>query len=177
MKSLVCRLAVLTLVHLASFAYAFAQDSKSARIQPSCGPSDVQFEVGTSKRQPDATMEPGKAQVYVIQVVRTPFFEPASPTIRVAVDGSWIGATKGNSYVNFSVDPGEHHLCVQWQSSLKSRSDKAVFSSLSAEEGKKYYFRSLFTWRGHALDLERLDPDEGRFLVSSSALSIPHPKK
>jgi carboxypeptidase family protein len=144
--------------------------------KPSCGPSNIEFEVRTSKHQPDKPAEPGKAKVYVVQTSRKPFFEPQNPVIRIGVDGNWIGATKKNSYLAFSVGPGEHHLCAQWQPTAKNDSRKIGFAAFTAEVGKQYYFRDR-TILHLGLELEHLDPDEGQFLVSSSALSISQPKK
>lgn len=153
-----------------------AQNKPGNRIQPSCGPNDIEFEVRTSKHQPDTPDDSGKAKIYVVEVIRRPFFQPDAPTIRVGLDGTWVGATYGSSYFAFSVDPGEHHVCTQWQSSLKSRERKAGFASFTAEAGKRYYFRVRIT--PHiGMELDRVDPDEGKFLVSSSALSVSHPKK
>jgi len=90
MRNLIWKFAASAVVLLLYVTYAFAQ---SDRIQPYCGPGDVQFEVLTSKHKVDTGIDPGKAMVYVVQVVRTPWFEPRSPTIRVGLDGNWIGAT------------------------------------------------------------------------------------
>lgn len=40
----------------------------------------------------------------------------AASTVKVGVDGAWVGAMHGNSYIFFSVSPGEHHACVNRQS-------------------------------------------------------------
>ena len=153
---------------------ASAQEHKPDRIQPSCGPGDIQFEVRTSKGQSDTDIEAGKARVYVAQVFAKYPFEFHRPILRIGLNGTWVGATRGNSYFVFSVGPGEHHLCVQWQS--RSLWREAAFASFTAETGKRYYFRARITHQV-GLDLEKVDRDEGQFLVSSSALSIPHPKK
>jgi hypothetical protein len=148
-----------------------SQERKGDRIGDSCGPDDIHFEAHASKHQSDTMADSGKVRLYVIQIIRTPFYMPESPTIRVGVDGRWIGATRGNSYVSASLDAGEHHLCVQWQSSLKSRSGKRAFASFNGQPGA-LYFRSLFIKRGHILKLERVDPNEGRGLLLSSPASI-----
>ena len=100
------------------------------------------------------------AQVYVVEVFKKPWFELRNPTVRIGLDGSWIGATRGNSYVVFSVDhPGEHHLCAQWQSGFERYSREAAFNRFTAELDKRYYFRVRITYQS-GLELEPLDSDE-----------------
>jgi len=91
---------------------------------------------------------------------------------------------RANSYLFFSVDPGEHHLCTSWQSRLERLSRLAAFTRFIVEPGKTYYYRTRVTYStfgmGGAnmnLDLEQVDPDEGQFLVASYHKSISHPKK
>jgi hypothetical protein len=166
-------------------ASALAQEIPTlARAQAACGPPDVRFDAETVVTRSTAQPEPGKVLVYVVEDYRLGPGELINPTIRVGVDGAWKGATRANSYLFFSVDPGEHHLCTNWQSSLKRVSRLAAFARLTAEAGKTYYFRAHITYSragegsAHAdLDLEPLDPDEGQFLVASSRLSISRPKK
>ena len=43
------------------------------------------------------------------------FTSTPKPTTRMGIDGRWVGATHGNSYLFMTVDPGEHHLCASWQ--------------------------------------------------------------
>jgi hypothetical protein len=166
-------------------ACALAQNIPTlAHAQAACGPPDVQFDARTSAAQPTAQPEPDKALVYVVEDYRQAPGELINPTIRVGLDGAWKGATRAKSYLFFSVDPGEHHLCTNWQSSLKRISRLAAFARLTAEPGKTYYFRAHITYSragegsaGANLDLEPLDPDEGQFLVASCRLSVSHPRK
>jgi hypothetical protein len=167
-------------------ASALAQNNPAlAHAQAACGPLDVQFEAQVSASQPTGQPEPGKALVYVVEDYRQAPGELLNPTIRVGLDGAWKGATRASSYLFFSVDPGEHHLCTRRQSRLKRLSRLAAFAGLTAEPGKTYYFRARITYstRGGAgsaganLDLERVDSDEGQFLVTSFRLSTSHPKK
>jgi hypothetical protein len=162
----------------ASFAQAPTGDA------PVCGPLDVRFDAQTEAGQPPAQPEPGKALIYVIEDFKKAPGELGNPTIRIGLDGSWIGAMRANSYIFFSVDPGEHHLCTSWQSHLKRLSSLASFSHLAAEAGNTYYFRARITYvsAGNAvasmdLNLDSLDPDEGRFLVASNRMSNSHPVK
>src|ERR1700680_1824617 len=84
-----------------------AQDHlSSAPVNGGCGPSNAHFDVTTNSKehsisQPDS----GKALVYVFEDIER------GPTMRVGIDGAWVGANKGKSYFFFSVDPGDHQLC------------------------------------------------------------------
>src|ERR1022692_4903336 len=69
----------------------------------------------------------------------------AKPTVRVSLDGSWVGANRGASYFFFPVEPGEHHLCADWQSAPPSVvGRKLALSNLGAEPGQTYYLRARF---------------------------------
>lgn len=161
-------------------ASAFAQDLSVAAAESACGPVNTHFVVKTdltshTLQQPDA----GKALVYVIEEQK---FETAlDVTARVGLDGSWVGANRGNSYLVFSVDPGEHHLCTDWTSVWIIPEGRLVsLAPLTAEAGKTYYFRvrtSGAKSEKPAIDLDRVNSDEGKLLVASSALSVSHPKK
>jgi hypothetical protein len=172
----------------ASYALAHAQ---TAAPQASCGPNETQFETRLSKPQSVSVQsksaqpasqpapEAGKSLVYVVEVFDKAVGQFGRPTVRVGVDGKWIGADKGNSYLSFSVDPGEHHVCTNWQSSWKRLSKEAAFTSFTADPGKTYYFRAHIIEHGgstgasnFSLELEPLNGDEGQYLVASSAQSI-----
>ncbi|MGP0017780.1 MAG: hypothetical protein ACLPHP_04360 [Candidatus Sulfotelmatobacter sp.] len=164
---------------------ASAQDQSSiAAVEAACGPKDVQFETQTAPSQSNPQPEAGKSLVYVVEVFAKVVGEIARPTLRVGVDGKWVGADKGNSYISFSVEPGEHHLCANWQSHWKRLSNEMAFNGFTADPGKIYYFRARINEIGgsggasnFSLDLEPLNQDEGKYLVGSSALSASQPKK
>lgn len=157
-----------------------------AQAEAACGPPNVNFDAKTFDSLPAAGPERGKALVYVIEDFRRAPGELTNPTLRVGLDGAWVGATRASSYLYFSVNPGEHHLCTNWQSSLKRLSRLAAFSLFMAQAGRTYYFcaRILYSPYGYGpanmnlnLELTRVNPDEGRYLVSSFRLSKSHPKK
>ena len=107
----------LIFVNLLLLAYPCCASAKDiSRLQPSCGPNDVQFEVRPATTETESSAESDKAHVCVIELFRRPLFEMRHITMRVALDGSWIGAVRRNLYIGSSVSPGEHRLCVQWQS-------------------------------------------------------------
>ncbi len=152
-----------------------------ARDQPAlsaCGPATSHFDTQTAAA-PAITPEVNKSQVYVIEVFDRVPNQLARPTLRIGMDGTWVGANKGNSYFAFTVDPGEHHLCANWQSVFKTYSKKAAFAGFTAEAGHSYYFRARITEHGgtnggssFSLDLDQVNPDEGKYLVQSSAFRV-----
>jgi hypothetical protein len=171
------RAAVITTTVLGTLP-ALAQDqAATARTAAGCGPSQVQFDV-----KPDDTLhvlaqpEAGKAMVYVFEDDFT------GPTMRIGVDGSWVGATNGKSFIYFSIAPGEHNVCTEWQSNVFKKTSERVGGaiSLNLEAGKVYYLRMTFeeiTKASGRIKLDLADNAEGQFLLSSSALSNSHPKK
>jgi hypothetical protein len=160
----------------------FAQD-KTARTAAGCGSDKVQFELKTDKHQnSEAQPESGKALVYVFEVEKrdTDALPVLNVTIRIGLDGQWVGANHGKSYFFFSAAPGDHDLCASWQSSLKTYSKLASAASLTAEAGKVYYFQTTVDQRSHrqpAVRIEPVDPAEARLLLADSSLSSSHPKK
>ncbi len=163
---------------------AFGQDSPSlAAAEAACGPAQVQFDARATKDAPASAVaqpEPGKSLVYVVEVFDRAVNQISRPTLRIGLDGNWVGADKADSYLSFSVDPGEHHLCARWQSHLKQFSEKAAFAGLTADPGKVYYFRARILEGGgssFSLDLSPVNQDEGKYLVASSVPSVSHPKK
>lgn len=154
--------------------YGFAQQSSAPpALQDACGPRKVNFDTSLSNDKPPVQPESGKALVFVAQ-------ELPVITLKIGVDGAWVGATHGHSYVSFWVDPGEHHMCVRWQSH-RGFSRMASFAHLNAEPGKVYYFRARIYNSGAVnpeyLDLDPIDSDQGQYLVASSQQSVSHPKK
>ena len=156
---------------------ALAQDSESAaRTAAGCGPAAARFDVMTTKKQhPVPQPDSGKAIVFFIEDIER------GPTMRVGLDGSWIGANKGKSYFFFSVDPGEHQLCTNWQSNHFKETAKRIGSATTviAEAGKTYYFRILIDGESASRNIRLLPVEkaEAQFLISASPLSTSHLKK
>jgi len=147
------------------------------RVAAGCGPNKTQFSVKTESIQHAVKQpEPGQAIVYVI-VQGRPEGGEAKVTTRVGLDGNWVGANHGASYVSFSVTPGEHRVCADWQSSLKSRQMLSGAADLTAEVGKTYYFRTEVVMsqatesHDERLSLKPVDAAEGMLLLSKSAQS------
>jgi hypothetical protein len=150
---------------------------------PGCGPDSAKFAVDTGSGLETAKAEPGKALVYFIEDDSS-FTYFIKPTTRAGVDGQWVGATHGNSYLTFTVDPGEHHLCASWQVGIivgkGKMSSAAQFTTVAAGV---YYFkvRNTFITRKDnstftAVRLKPLDNDEGQLLANKDAVSVSKPK-
>jgi hypothetical protein len=181
-----------TLLVLLFAAFALQQNPACAqnRVPPaapgdSCGPANLKFEVQHDNSQvPPSDPEPGKALVYFIEVFDDTPGQLGIPTVRVGLDGSWIGANSGSSYLFFSVDPGEHHLCASPQSNLKRLSGQRFATDFTAEAGKTYFFQAQVhvqttggageTW---SIDLQAVTADDAKYLIANSPLSVSHPKK
>jgi len=164
-------------VMLLSFL-AFAQDEAAiAKAKAACGPDDISFSVKTSEgSHPPATVEPGKARVYVAG--QDLGCNGCGKVARIGLDGAWAGAIDFGSYTSFTVDPGEHHLCTNWQSFFAGSKKPVGLANLTAEAGKVYYFRVRVLAFNHiVIDLDPVNADEGQYLVASSLMSESHPKK
>lgn len=178
---------VFVVIFLASSAFAQNPD-RVPHAPPTCGPLNAEFQTKTDySRSADVQPESGKALVYVVEDQK--FHAAKEVTARIGLDGAWVGATHGESYIFFPVDPGEHHLCADWRSTLLSNGRRVSLFAFTAEAGKVYYFRAR-TMGGPSsmldrssldesasLDLEPVNDDEGKLLVSNSPYSASHPKK
>jgi len=172
-------------------ASALAQDQAALlAAESACGPKDVKFAVKQDPAQhPAPQPESGKALIYVVEDLgQCPDCDGGSKAIstnvdqaltKVGMDGAWMGANQGSSYFFFAATPGEHHLCINWQSRLEARSRAFAMASFTTEEGKVYYFRERVFPGAHdySFDLDPINGDEGKYLVASSVFSISHPKK
>jgi hypothetical protein len=165
---------------------AFAQNySASPAVPASCGSVDVQFDVkNDSSKHALAQPDPGKALVYIFEEFSESQSGFITPTIRLGLNGAWIGATRGSSFLFFSVAPGEHHLCSNWQSSYSDISNQYSLTSFAAESGKVYFFKvgprlEVFHDSGNAWskDLASVDVDEANYLIGISSLSVSHAHK
>lgn len=160
----------------------FAQNKLTdPALVPACGPDHAKFAVKTAKSaHPAIQPEAGKALLVFIED-DAEFASHPAPTTRAGLDGTWIGATHGNSYFSFPVDPGEHHLCASWQTAvLLGRGHKTAAAHFTADTGNVYYFRVKNTAipdEGIArISLLPLDSDEAQLLVIKYAMSTSHPK-
>jgi hypothetical protein len=152
------------------------------RDAPSCGLDNVTFAVKTSKgTAPVASPDSGKALVYFLED-DSAFGSIPKPTVRFGMDGQWVGATHGSSWFSFPVEPGEHHLCADWQRRVVLPGPKHEVAAVHfiAKPGKSYFFRMQNSWdrdAGLAVNFAPLDGDEGQILIRKFAFSTSQPKK
>jgi hypothetical protein len=122
-------------IFLASSAFA-QSPALIPHAQPACGPMAAQFQIKTDNSPTqEAQVEGGKALVYVAEDQK--YKAVRDVTVRIGI-GAWIGATRGDSYLYFSVEPGEHHLCVDWISEFLPSGRSVALFGLTAEPGKVY---------------------------------------
>ena len=160
----------------------FAQDASiRSAPAPGCGPADAKFNVKSDNVQhPSAAPGEGKAIVYFVED-DTHFQSFPKPTTRVGLDGSWVGANHGSSYFYFPVEPGEHHLCASWQSTIGiGTRNKSAAAHFTAEAGAVYYFRIRNSWLREVqifdIELAPLDSDEGQLLAGKFSFSTSQAK-
>ncbi len=152
-----------------------------------CGPQETTFDVDAVHTPGAAPADPTKALIYVIeQESSTPAFcigRCGGLTLKLGLDGRWSGALNGSSYTVLSVEPGEHHLCVNWQSHIKKLSEKVVLQSFTAEAGKTYYFTthdlatSPEAGSMASITLEAANADEAKMLIEAYPQVKATPKK
>jgi hypothetical protein len=167
-------------VFLLCVALAGAGQVWANTLPEACGDDKVKFDVtaGESQAAP-AAPEAGKAQIIFIETENQRVTLAGDATIRFGMDGAWVGANNGNSYFALTVDPGVHHLCASWQSSLGAFKKNIDLTSFTAEVGQTYYFaaavavgRDIVTF-----GLTPLNEDEGKYRLTTSKLSISKPKE
>lgn len=160
------------LICLVVTPFAAAQDAPTVtQAEFACGSFHVNFLVDRSGSQhPLATPIAGKAQIYIIEDWIPPGISNLfniSPTIRVGLDGKWVGADQENSYLFFTVEPGEHHLCVSTQSKFHQPHDVALYG-FDAMPDRRYFFRVRMPRIENttALLLDPLNADEAQLLLA-----------
>ncbi|HEY1767090.1 MAG TPA: hypothetical protein VGG26_05520 [Terracidiphilus sp.] len=160
--------------------------SRATTLPDACGGDKIRFDVKTQKNPPAlAPPAAGKAQIVFVEnfAQNEGFCVDCKVTTRVGVDGAWAGANHGNSYFAYPIDPGEHHLCADWQSNLGSFKKKVGLASLNAEADKVYYYEIKVRIKRNErtteqyLDLTPLDPDEGKYLAKIDPMAIATAKK
>ncbi len=159
----------------------FAQDNSVAHALSACGPKDAHIEKPEGIRPAPAQPETGKALLFVIEddgVANN--IIGSGITLRIGVDGAWAGATSHRSpYLALALDPGEHHLCVNWQSRLNYLSRATSLAHLDAQADKLYYFRirKLQADGQVFLDFDPIDSDQGKLMIAQFSGDISAAKK
>ena len=151
---------------------------RAISLPAACGDDKVRFNVTTQRNQPMPTApEAGKAQIVFMEDENQMIGPFMHATVRFGMDGAWVGANNGSSYFVLTVDPGVHHLCAGWQSSIGRVRKNVHAASLKAEPGKVYYYAAQVTVTGGSnnatavFGLSPLDEDEGKFRVKSLKLA------
>lgn len=166
---------VLFLSALATPSLAQSTPNAPTSAASACGSADVNFEVKADKhRHPLGQPTADKALVYFIEDDSL-FASIFKPITRVGLDGSWTGATHGESYFYFLVGPGEHHVCASTQSEANwDPHRKTAAAHFTAHAGDVFYFRVRNIWSKEwlaSIDLEPVDSDEALLLMSTFSFS------
>jgi hypothetical protein len=164
-----------------STATAFAQSNPGIAEAPGCGVMSQNFSVKTDKHQhPFAKADAGNALLYLVED-DSEYDASPKPTVRLGIDGMWVGATHGNSYFYVPVSPGEHHICASWEGKFFEKYAQAAH--FTAEAGHIYCFvaKGIFSWpKGgdlvRKMDLNRVNEDQGQLLASQYPFSTSHAK-
>jgi hypothetical protein len=95
----------IAIVLLLITAAAFAQIPTASTA--ACGPDGVSVKVKLDESQHTLTeRDPGMAQVYSFQDAGTSI-GIGYPTVKMAMDGKWVGASRLTSYFSVPVEPRE----------------------------------------------------------------------
>jgi hypothetical protein len=152
----------------------------AATLPDSCGDDKITYQVKTEKGKtvPPVPAE-GKAEIIFIErenQMVTPFHYA---TVRLGMDGAWVGANYDNSYFAVSVAPGTHHLCANWQSTLQKVKNTTDVTSFTAQPGKVYYLAAQLTVSGGGeggptttFSLSQVNEDKGNWWLKTSKHSI-----
>jgi hypothetical protein len=187
----ICSVKLQATLLLSSFLVVPVVATCATVLPDACGNEKVSFEIQLQKNPPAPAPEAGKAQVFFIEKSEKP---PAigclsagvscNDVARFGVDGAWLGATKGNSYLPISLEPGLHHLCAVVGKEVHAE-------PLTVEAGHAYYFQVEYEAEGRQYGTAKepnyqveknvrfsmLNEDEGKYRVKASALSVATPKR
>jgi hypothetical protein len=170
LKSMLAFLLLASFPTVGAFGSVLTQDQKASDFTVAgCGPGDAQFNVKTNKKD-HALPQPGSDKAAIVVLTNPGVCIGPCPTMRIGIDGTWVGANKGKSYLFSLVDPGNHHVCVALQSSIKHFAKPMGALSIQAEAGGSYYF-TVFISRHGGWVFEPIDSAAGALQVASTAHS------
>jgi len=163
---------------------AFGQNQTSdAFTSAGCGPKEVSFQVKVDKNHhATGQVAPQEALIYIFneETRDSDITYIGAPTIRVGVDGTWVGANSSRSYFFFALPSGEHRLCVAMQGFAGDKYHASAASAIAVDLGKTYYFRTITERRQKrepGVKLESIDSAEGSLAIANCGLAVSHPKK
>lgn len=155
---------------MATSSCGYGQDRAAVRAsEAACGPSETEFQVATVSTGTGVAMPVGEGVIYLIETPWAP-----TVTLRAAMDGRWKGAIKPGAFIAIPVPPGQHHMCVQWQSRLHVISNHLALSSTEVAAGHAYYFLAdlAHPLGENQVRLTLLDPDEGQDRLARSQIAV-----
>jgi hypothetical protein len=116
-----------------------AQFAKSPAVLAACGPQSIK---GNPRTIPIPKVEsgpsPGNALVYFFSNPAQAF---APGIVRIGIDGKWVGAVQGDSFVAVGITPGQHHVCSNLLQ--KYSGNEIALDNLRARAGQTYFFTTL----------------------------------
>ncbi|WP_420238649.1 hypothetical protein ACOBR2_03320 [Telmatobacter bradus] len=147
---------------------------------PTSGCGDVATQYTTSH---DPGLHPAptaKGQVRIFYIEDDDVKGFIKPTMRIGLDGQWVGAAEGRSYFFIYVNPGPHKLCINWQNPdlfIHKQKPPQAELEFTAKEGETYYFIGEGDFHGVGRTSITLDPmktAEGEETIEDYPLSIFH---
>lgn len=166
-----------------------ATKQRIQRPQAACGDPSAKFTVRPGALiQPTVPIGKDEARVYILDDTVIPF-QPGqhlsgAATIKVGLNGQWIGATKGRSYIELPVQAGENHVCgrvqrtrYRWPAGCFLVGNTALLR-LHVVAGQTYYARAkayhidLEDSEVCAFNLDTVNPDEGKLLLAESLPAV-----
>ena len=170
-----CALCILVVCMVGWAPVARSQQKRTSELA-ACGPFESKLKVSTSKKPPPSdTGTTEKTAVYVIQTNQQRVIPECRMVTRFGIDGSWVGGNCTDTYFRVELAPGLHHMCGEWQTKMLFQKRPISALSLQLSAGKIYYVRANFALAsraGHnAIDLQIIDEDEGKLLISKEKQS------
>ncbi len=147
--------------------------STLASAQTACGMGNPKYSVTTTPTKVVSGDNQGNAQLYLLEVQDHVALCPlgCGQIVKLGLDGDWVGATKGNSYLVLPISSGEHHLCAEWDWRAWRLHKHLELAKVLVESGKSYYFRVHITpGTTETIESYRFEPvneDEGKLLLGS----------
>jgi hypothetical protein len=162
---------------------AHAQETSADALSAAgCGPDNIRFEAkGDKNSHPLPQPDPGKALIYFIGDTRGDTAKGVGlPVTRIGIDGQWVAANAMGSYVSFQVEPGDHRMCINFQTVIKSQGKYHTATSFTAVAGETYYFHDV-DHPGAPADesvvVRQMDPAEALVLIAKAKFTTWQQKK
>jgi hypothetical protein len=132
-----------------------------------CGLANVIYDSKLANQQARPEPKPDEALVY-FEENNAGYVSVNPPTTRIGIDGRWAGAMQEVSWFYAYVDPGPHHLCANWQTSLPPAWTRTTQTTpFTARAGGTYYFEVKYEDIAHQVKMEliALDPHDGARVI------------